>query len=734
MAQRLKTVEYAFPFSSLITAAAASVTAGAFVVGQGYTITAIGTTDFTLIGASSNTVGVKFTATGVGAGTGTALPTRIFSNITVDIPETTTRTFRSVILEITCFDAATVAASATTFQSDISISGTILAAASIAATITNSGENQSFIFTRDVTAAFVSNFTTGSHVIGTSCQIAGIATQNASAKLIITYEYDDSAAATRIKTVKIPIDGATTNLTTTFANVGGVASQIPNLSTFLPEASKTYKSIFFEWITHTGTTAAAGSTLDISYDGGTTTVSDLTHAATLNSDVWYKRIDVLTGTLNTAAAASVQAKVTSTTGKPCPCLCGWLTVTYTYDHSASTRIINSIQMAIMDENALSGGITTADKSRWERTISVQEPGTITLLQSAVMASFIGSGALTLDLRVGAQASRTFTHAATARSGSVTAMRRIDSGAAGGAGITLTNGYNDLVIDWFTSAATLGAIASNMSGTLILNYTSDKHADGDAVHNHTTQWAICTYDRAASFVVANGNRIQIAAANIKTPIIPETNYWLAGMAYQVYLQPFGTAAGNIALGLLGKVQATEAALAGWRSFYSAMYESDAEVAPSLMYGRARDDFKRWPQDPDTDRLDPETARDFRFDNNLVVSATNGVIWQAINMLTYHSIAPISTVNILDKVSTGAMELHIYRAIDGLQIYGEVVPNGSTSRTFPWYDTSQELFAVAYDPTSNTSASSWYFFAGNTTSVDFSTAVAGGPAATYYAYSS
>jgi hypothetical protein len=49
-----------------------TVTAGVFVVGQEYKISTIGTTDFTLIGASANTVGLWFTATGVGAGTGTA--------------------------------------------------------------------------------------------------------------------------------------------------------------------------------------------------------------------------------------------------------------------------------------------------------------------------------------------------------------------------------------------------------------------------------------------------------------------------------------------------------------------------------------------------------------------------------------------------------------------------------------------------------------------------------------
>lgn len=51
------------------------ITAGAFVVGTTYTITTAGTTDYTLIGAADSVVGTIFTATGVGAGTGTATNT-----------------------------------------------------------------------------------------------------------------------------------------------------------------------------------------------------------------------------------------------------------------------------------------------------------------------------------------------------------------------------------------------------------------------------------------------------------------------------------------------------------------------------------------------------------------------------------------------------------------------------------------------------------------------------------
>jgi hypothetical protein len=47
-------------------------TAGLFVVGRYYKISSLGSTNFTLIGAASNTVGLVFQATGVGTGSGTA--------------------------------------------------------------------------------------------------------------------------------------------------------------------------------------------------------------------------------------------------------------------------------------------------------------------------------------------------------------------------------------------------------------------------------------------------------------------------------------------------------------------------------------------------------------------------------------------------------------------------------------------------------------------------------------
>ena len=57
---------------ALVAFGVCTINAGYFVIGKSYTITSLGTTNWTAIGAASNTVGVSFVATGIGSGTGQA--------------------------------------------------------------------------------------------------------------------------------------------------------------------------------------------------------------------------------------------------------------------------------------------------------------------------------------------------------------------------------------------------------------------------------------------------------------------------------------------------------------------------------------------------------------------------------------------------------------------------------------------------------------------------------------
>jgi hypothetical protein len=80
------------------------VVAGSFEVGVEYTIVAVGTTDFTAIGASANTIGIVFTATGVGTGDGVATyEVPLFEN-NCSTPELVEETIEVVSVEGEAFE------------------------------------------------------------------------------------------------------------------------------------------------------------------------------------------------------------------------------------------------------------------------------------------------------------------------------------------------------------------------------------------------------------------------------------------------------------------------------------------------------------------------------------------------------------------------------------------------------------------------------------------------------
>ena len=85
-------------FTATGTGSSISYSAGNFVIGTKYTITATGNTDFTSLGAANSSVGTVFTATGVGTmgQTGTA---ELFDNTGAAIPRTTFGRCRWIVSE-----------------------------------------------------------------------------------------------------------------------------------------------------------------------------------------------------------------------------------------------------------------------------------------------------------------------------------------------------------------------------------------------------------------------------------------------------------------------------------------------------------------------------------------------------------------------------------------------------------------------------------------------------------
>jgi len=107
----------------LTSSTTSTVTAGSFVVDTEYTILTVGTTSFTSIGASANTVGVVFTATGAGSGTGTATTNTWISSATNQLTSATAQASTSGT-SIDFTGIPTYAKRITVMLSGVSTSGT----------------------------------------------------------------------------------------------------------------------------------------------------------------------------------------------------------------------------------------------------------------------------------------------------------------------------------------------------------------------------------------------------------------------------------------------------------------------------------------------------------------------------------------------------------------------------------------------------------------------------------
>jgi len=150
--------------ASITIAGNASIAAGSFVIGNSYSITFVGTTNFTLIGASANTVGVAFIATGAGSGTGTAKANTVFTTQfqlanNVQVTLTTTGTLPSPYVAGTTYYV--VATSGYTFSLSLTSGGAV---------IDSTGATQSGIHT--VTAKASSTSAAGGGTVRAAYQIA----------------------------------------------------------------------------------------------------------------------------------------------------------------------------------------------------------------------------------------------------------------------------------------------------------------------------------------------------------------------------------------------------------------------------------------------------------------------------------------------------------------------------------------------------------------------------------
>lgn len=598
------------------------------------------------------------------------------TQITVYLPETGTKTFRSVIATMSAQMTNTAAGNITSRNVQCRLGAAAYTANSNANLYTGSGEDIHLFHGVDLTTHFQTNWTGSSMTMDCQVQLNSAASTpawtNVCVTVAITYEYDDTST-TQVKSVFIPLNAPVGALAT--AKPGTATATIPDLDLDLPEASKVYRN---EHIIVQGNIQINGATTDntitMQLDATASHTSGIFEGVSA-TDYWFRYVwdcsAVLdeTNTMGFYIWGSV-ARMNH--------LQAYMVVTYEFDASANTGTRVSLMLP-MDLHSPAGGTTSADYQRGTRSLWIEEPGTITTKEIAFYPFWTQIAAIGgLNMRIGTGSFVTYTDVAAQLAGTNGAMVRND------AAFTLARGVNDLNFDLYRTDTT--DFMWTLSGFWIVNYNcSSKPVGGFGAANHTVEWAL-----QAPWTGANVTNYAIAAT---APAIPESDYYINGLGAVVESYPNSTAA-------WAGVSATVERLAAeggieWEAVVFDATQIDPETGWMVQFGQNKQLFKRWPNDPDSERIDLETARRWRiFHNNFIA----GWSWMRL-LITYHTqtFTVAGTVSGYADLDGAGLTVKLHRT--GTGQFSEVVKTTTTTTggafTFSWYDNTESVFVTCHE---------------------------------------
>lgn len=592
------------------------------------------------------------------------------TQITVYLPETGTKTFRSVVAHVSFDDIITATGGTLTTKTlNLRLGAAGYTSVANANTISNSGENLSLMLSADYTSHFTTNWSGTSMTCDFQVQInqSTGTTQgmvNVCVTLEITYEYDDTST-TQVKTVMIPLDMPATTLPTSATTY----DTMPALDTYLPEASKTYRNIH---IVVQGNTNINGSTTDntLTLRAGSASVTTGNYEAALASDRWFRYVWELTSAWPSTGATQTW-QPTSSVATRFHHLQAYLVVTYEFNESTSTSIMNSVLLPMALDSPM-GGTTSSDYQRSDRWLDIEEPGTIVTNRVAFFIHWTQIAAIAgLNMRVGTGSFVAYTDVAAMVCGSNGAMIRNDSA------FTLARGRNTLNCDVYrTDTADFGF---NMSGFWLVNYTSDKSSDGSGSHNHTVMWGLSQNGTAAA-----ASLVSIAAT---APVIPETEYYVTALGARLIVVPATAPPGGLVLQV--ERLSAEGGVA-WESVYLDVQQSDAEIGVFFAYAQMRTLFDRWTGDAGVGRMDLETARRWRI---VAVGQSAAVTcWFSLSItVTYHSILG-EVAGTISGSSGGTVNINLHDRDSG-EVLRTGSRTGNGAYSIPFFGSTRNVFTTA-----------------------------------------
>jgi len=604
------------------------------------------------------------------------------TQITVYLPENS-KVFKSVVLEIVAHDRNTTLGDLVRRQCSLQLASAGYSTVNNTNTLGDDGAQIYVQFSGDYTSYFTTNWTGTSMTCDASVLIDDDTTSaltpsfvNISARLLITYEYD-ATTTTHIKTVRIPLDCPVGAMGT--SKPSAVAT-IPALDTELPESSKTFRQTTLI-LQGNDVGASTDLTFNMQIDSNTAYAS---YAYEHNSSYGAMIRMNDTQSFTTNSTHSFYVWCSSAVGNH---MQAWLVVTYEFDSTAASDVFVSTMLPLTDGKDF-GGTTSGDYNRMTSDLWIEEAATITTKQIAAYLFWV-EDYLTAGLyaRVGTGSFVAYTDASgAAYKGTRTMMVRNDSAH------TLARGKNTIIVDTYATDAY--RVGPGLQGFVLVNYTCAKPSGGHGSENHTIQWVLRPTGTADNDDGTN-KRYGVSATAIT---IPETSYFISNVGLEI-IRTLSAPGFGIPYGCMPTSVERLAGEGGhdWEVLHHGLGSFSGGQGIYYEYGSCPLVFKRYPSDPESSRLDIETARVYR----VVMQFATFPFWQLSALLTYHAIT-FTVSGTISGSDAGTVNLALNRYSDNEPLL-TTSRSGDGAYSFTWYDNVDSVYVSAYEDATHTGRS-------------------------------
>lgn len=407
---------------------------------------------------------------------------------TIEIPETNSRTIRTVLLRLyeQTSDTSSQDFKAVIGRYNSNSFGDLITKYTTANAWTR-GESAGYYFDIDITSLSNTTLSAGtSHTFDCYSFMSGrgnngnVYIRNGWGELLITYSFDDVANTTQLNTIILPFDSNTGALTASLTNLGGTSACPALLGTngIIKENGVQIKNCYLTFLSN----AVEGGTTDFSFasaidTGGETTLATFDAA---NDSDFFAMIpwNLSAGTsFNLSASHDIKARVTTVTGATMDNCGALLTVTYSFNNDTTTYYTHT-DIIPWDMQAVKIGGTTAADTDYNEKIFWVEGTSATLLRGGVLNYFYqNADPGNLILKYGNQTARTYNTPSTTVSGPTPIIQRYDSGAVAGSGLTFQRGKNTLACTYRvdTTRTAAGSITSILYNTFYYLKGSNRHS-------------------------------------------------------------------------------------------------------------------------------------------------------------------------------------------------------------------------------------------------------------------